>query len=119
MCGYCNVVAELVHGGVIYPRRHDLRLLKFWLCRQCGAYTGTHINSPTHAPKGGLARTERRLARIEAHKAFDPLWRGGGMTRAAAYAWLRLKLGLNDAPHIGFMDEAQCKRVVEICRESP
>lgn len=119
MCGYCNVAAELVNGDVIYPHRPDLAVLKFWRCANCGAYTGTHANSPTHKPKGSLANEELRHTRIAAHAVFDNRWRKLGIRRSAAYKWLGEKLGCPTTPHIGFMDEAQCKRVVEICRTPP
>jgi hypothetical protein len=114
-CGYCNVAAELVNGDLIYPWRFDLHNLKFWRCPTCGAYTGTHAGSPGHKPKGGLANQALRQARISAHAVFDIRWRSGKMTRKAAYSWLREQLGCPTTPHIGFMDEAQCKRVVELC----
>lgn len=114
-CPYCHVAAELVGGQAIYAHRSDLWGLKFWLCRACNAYTGTHRDSPVHAPKGGLARAELRSARIRAHAVFDPKWKSGDMRRGDAYRWLRDKLGMAEMPHIGFMDEAQCARVVEAC----
>jgi hypothetical protein len=115
--------ATLVGGDVIYPHRADLATLKFWRC-PCGAYTGTHKNSKTHKPKGGLAHEPLRKARIAAHEAFDKRWRREPFgrrkhtaeSRSRAYAWLREQLGMDRNPHIGFMDEAQCARVVEVCR---
>jgi hypothetical protein len=115
-CPYCNKDAELVNGDAIYPHRPDLHALKFWLCRPCNVWTGTHSNSPTHKPRGSLATPEIRKARGEAHFWFDGQRRRLGINRRAAYAWLREQLGVDHTPHIGFMDEAQCARVVELCR---
>lgn len=117
VCPYCQKPAELVGGEAIYPHRRDLFKLWFWLCNPCGAYTGTHANSPTHAPKGGLALAPLRQARIEAHAAFDGRWKSKQVKRADAYRWLRDQLGMTEMPHIGFMNEAECARVVELCRE--
>ena len=117
-CPYCVKDAELVGGDVIYPHRPDLFALKFWRC-SCGAYTGTHKDSPTHKPKGGLAHEPLRKARIAAHAAFDKRWQRRTHTaesRSRAYGWLREQLGMDRNPHIGFMDEAQCARVIEICK---
>lgn len=54
-CGLCHQAAELVTGKEIYthvPRLHDR---KYWLCRDCNAYVGTHENSHYHKPLGSLA----------------------------------------------------------------
>lgn len=117
MCPYCKIPASLVGGRAIYPHRSDLWGLKFWVCTSCEAYTGTHANSPDHAPKGGLANAELRSARIAAHAAFDPRWKSGDMRRGDAYRWLQEKLGMTEQPHIGFMDLEQCARVIAACRE--
>ena len=57
-------------------------------------------------------------ARMAAHKAFDPKWPDGKMSRSAAYAWLAKEMGLTKAQcHMFEMDEAQCQRVVALCVE--
>lgn len=54
---------------------------------------------------------------MAAHEAFDPLWRSGQRKRADTYKWLAEQLGLPLARcHIGLFDEAQCRRVLELCR---
>lgn len=67
------------------------------------------------APPGGpLAR-----ARIEAHAAFDPLWKSGTMSRRSAYDWLAIQLRLPVAAcHMVLFDEAMCQRVVAVCAAS-
>jgi hypothetical protein len=117
ICPYCEKPAELVNGALIYPHRPDLATLKFWRCAGCNAYTGTHANSPNHAPKGGLAREPLRKARIAAHAAFDGRWRRLGIRRGSAYEWLKGQLGVEYTPHIGFMNEDECARVIAACRE--
>ena len=112
ICQYCGGDATLVTGRDIYPHRDDLSHLKFWECKDCHAYVGTHVNSPTHKPKGCLANAALRLAKVQAHQAFDVLWQEKGMTRAQAYGWLQEALNMNKPPHIGYMDEEQCDRVV-------
>ena len=112
MCDYCAGPATLTTGREIYPHRPDLAYLRFWECKDCHAYVGTHKNSPTFAPKGRLAHAALRLAKVQAHQAFDVLWQERGMSRSQAYAWLQEVLGMDKPPHIGFMDEEQCDRVI-------
>ncbi len=115
-CPYCQADAELTTGKEIYPHRRDLYQLRFWICRPCKAHTGTHKYSKNHAPKGRLANADLRKARSAAHRAFDPLWRDHGMHRSEAYEWLREAMGWERQPHIGFMDVAECERVIELSR---
>lgn len=122
-CPYCNDAAQLVSGNAIYPHRPDLYHLRFWQCASCEAYVGCHRG--TERPLGRLANAELRLAKQQAHAAFDPLWKfhtwGDGyqtMTRNAAYGWLADQLGIARAGcHIGMFDVEQCQRVVEVCSE--
>jgi len=78
---------------------------------------GCHFG--TSRPLGRLADHRLRSARRAAHAAFDPLWRGGPMTRAAAYRALADSLGLPRGDcHIGGMDEAQCAAAVEFAAQA-
>jgi zinc-finger-containing domain len=57
-------------------------------------------------------------ARRNAHKAFDPIWKSGRMTRSAAYALLADRLELEPAAcHMRQMDAASARRVIEISKE--
>jgi hypothetical protein len=112
---------QLAGGRKIYPHRPDLWDGHYWRCR-CGAYCGVH---PNLKPLGSPANTETRQARSSAHAAFDPLWqkrqRLSGISRAKArakgYKWLAAQLGIAAKDcHIGMMDAATARRVVEICR---
>jgi len=117
-CPYCNQPAALVAGVAIYPYRPDLAHLSFWQCAPCGARVGCHKG--TTQPLGRLANAELRLAKQQAHAAFDPLWRtpAFGETRNSAYNWLADRLGIPRADcHIGMFDVEQCRRVVEVCAE--
>lgn len=68
-------------------------------------------DEPYSAPGSALAK-----ARVKAHRAFDPIWQSGAMSRSDAYRWLAAQLGIpfNDC-HMVKMDEATCGRVVEVC----
>lgn len=118
ICDYCNNEAELVSGEVIYPHRPDLYDLKFYYCATDQAWVGCHRG--TTKPLGRLANLELRQAKMEAHAAFDELWRSttpaGSFDRKGAYKWLADQLGISrDECHIGMFDVEQCRRVVEIC----
>ena len=118
-CPYCGQSAKLVGGEYLYSHRPDLYHLRFWLCDDCCAWAGVHRNSPTYRPKGRLANEALRRLRTRAHRAFDPLWKSGRKTRAEAYRWLQEALDTPYKPHIGFMDERECKRVIEVCDVLP
>ncbi len=56
-------------------------------------------------------------AKDTAHKAFDILWKSGGMNRTGAYRFLSRRMGVApDQCHISLFNLAQCARVVELCK---
>lgn len=117
-CNYCQQPARLVGREAIYPRRRDLRGLKFWHCAPCGAWVGCHRG--IQKPLGRLADAELREAKREAHVAFDELWRrttpAGSFDRNGAYRWLARQLGIERSNcHIGMFDVETCRQVVEVC----
>jgi len=62
------------------------------------------------APGSDLAR-----ARQAAHRAFDPIWQNGTMTRSEAYAWLAKELDLKpEKCHMFQMDIATCHKVCNL-----
>lgn len=115
-CGECGSRAELVTGEVLYPHRPDLKRKRFWRCTGClDSHVGCHPGSKI--PLGAPSRGPLRRAKMEAHAAFDPIWRTGEMSRSAAYAWLANELGIPRVKtHIGYFDLKTCRRVVEVCR---
>lgn len=114
LCPYCDKNAVKTTGRAVYPHRTELRDKLFYRCAPCDAHVGCHPG--TANPLGNLANSELRQARQAAHSAFDPYWRGGSMSRSAAYSWLAKQLGLpKDQCHIGMFDVATCNRVVVIC----
>lgn len=124
ICPYCNNPAKLVNGSAVYPRYPALADKLFWQCKPCDAYVGVHAGS--ERPLGRLANAELRKEKMAAHAAFDPLWkrkmaRDGipkKAARAKAYKWLAEALSIpREECHIGMMDIARCKRVVEICNQ--
>jgi zinc-finger-containing domain len=120
-CPYCAADAELVTGAEIYPNRSDLNELRFWRCAPCNAYVGCHKAGSGYGdgtlPLGRLANAVLRRAKMQAHAAFDPLWKTRRMSRRKAYSWLAGELGMPvKAVHIGEFDEALCMRVVQACK---
>ena len=117
ICQYCGSKAILVSCDEVYPHRPDLEYLKFYLCKTCGAFVG--CNKKTGEPLGTLANKELRGLRSEAHKAFDPLWKDGLISRTDAYKWLSERLCINPKDcHIGLFNDEMCLKVIEICERS-
>lgn len=119
-CPYCGAPAVLLESSADLYHGRDYG--PAWACRPCGAWVGCHPR--THTPLGRLADAELRKAKMEAHAAFDPLWKRKQViaginkhhARGSGYKWLAAQLGVNrEECHIGMMDVAMCKRVVEVC----
>lgn len=111
-CPYCNRAAEFRESSAsIY---HGKDYGPIYICESCQAWCGCHKGTQT--PLGRLANAELRAAKMAAHAAFDPHWKGTKIPRGVAYLYLSRALGIdqNDC-HIGMFDVAMCKRVVEVC----
>lgn len=68
---------------------------------------------------GTLANGDLRHKRIEAHKAFDWMWRSGLMSKRQAYKWMQAKLGLNEEQaHIAKFSEYMCGELIALCRQT-
>ena len=67
---------------------------------------------------GTLANGDLRHKRIEAHKAFDWIWRSGLMTKWQAYKWMQGKFGLNESQaHIAKFSEYMCDQLIAACNQ--
>jgi hypothetical protein len=55
---------------------------------------------------------------MDAHEAFDRLWRSGAMKRKEAYAWLQARMYEGHPIHIGESNEETCRRIVAIVQEA-
>jgi ssDNA-binding Zn-finger/Zn-ribbon topoisomerase 1 len=108
ICGECRAPMRL----------KDSRFGKFWGCTQYPDCIGTHGAHPDGSPLGIPADAATKVARVEAHKAFDTLWQGGHMTRKAAYAWLCSAMKMDRrAAHISKFSSADCAKLVRLIRE--
>jgi hypothetical protein len=57
-------------------------------------------------------------ARQDAHRAFDPIWQFGSMTRSEAYVWLAKQLSMpKHLCHVLYFNEEECKKVIEVSRK--
>lgn len=116
LCDYCGKPAQLVKGSVLYSNRSDLADGNYWQCVKCKAHVGCHRNS--EKPLGRLANRTLRLAKMAAHEALDPLWRGEPSRRSSVYLWLAGALGIPAREcHIGMFDEERCRQVVKVVRQ--
>lgn len=138
LCPYCFTPARLTDSSEVYNGRSYGPVYVCGRYPECDAYVGVHKG--TGEPLGRLADARLRKAKVQAHKAFDPLWRNAprmydlpddpqerkkavtrikGVARNRAYRWLAMKLGIRaDDCHIGFMNIMECKRVAQVCRNA-
>ena len=124
-CPYCGNTAAFLPSSEALYRGRDYGPV--YACLPCGAWVGCHPG--TRSPLGRLADAELRRAKIDAHAAFDAVWRAyhadrqaedpaypRHRARATAYRQLSEVLGIDprDCP-IGHFDLQTCQRVVELC----
>ena len=109
VCPYCGKPSVLIDSREVYGRSYGLMRM----CRDCDAYVGCHKG--TDIAMGRLANKELRVAKKEAHSAFDALWKSGMMGRKEAYAFLSEAMGIEkDRCHIGMFDTGQCREAARI-----
>ena len=112
ICRYCGSVIRLVPAETVYDEYTE-RLGKkgemIYQCQNCGARVGCHKG--TNRPFGKVANEMLRCKRVQAHRAFDSLWKQRGMKRRNAYRWLAKEMGLPmNAAHIGGFEMDQIGR---------
>jgi ssDNA-binding Zn-finger/Zn-ribbon topoisomerase 1 len=106
-CPDCDSVMEL----------KESRYGKFWGCTQFPNCRGSHGAHPHGSPLGVPANAETKAARIQAHAAFDVIWKGGHMKRNDAYIWLSRCLGIERRHcHISSFDKDMCGDVIRVCQ---
>lgn len=96
-----------VYGGKTYGSG------KCYLCKQCGAYVGTHKPRPDEA-MGILADHDMRAMKRAAHELFDSRW-SSPSERAKQYQWLADQLGIPPGmSHFGYFDKPMLRRAIEL-----
>ena len=114
VCAYCKQPTDFIDSAVIYNGRSFGMV---YACLPCRAWVGVHHGN-TRDAYGRVANKELRLAKNDAHRAFDRIWREKHMGRGKAYKWLGKQLGIpKDYCHIGYFGVDTCKRVVEVCNK--
>lgn len=112
ICPYCGRKPELRDNSIIYGRTYGHG--KTWICAgfpECDSYVGAH---PSGEPLGIMTDAEHRSLKKEAHALFDPLWKGGEMSRPEAYKYLQKIMELDaDHAHIGMMTKDQLKILID------
>lgn len=108
----CSVNIELTTNDRIYGRIYG-DWPKIYYCNDCRAAVGCHPG--TEIPLGRMADRATRQLRTKAHDEFDKLWRSGLMSRAKAYNWLALTLGIDPSQcHISWLSKDQLKDVATL-----
>lgn len=96
-----------VYGGKTYGSG------KCYLCKQCGAYVGTHKPRPDEA-MGILADHHMRAMKRAAHELFDSRW-NSPIERANQYQWLADQLDIPPGMcHFGYFDRPMLRRAIEL-----
>ena len=108
---------SLQRNRVIYGKDYG-RWPLIWYCHGCEAMVGCHPG--TDVPLGYMADQPTRRARMRAHQAFDPLWKGNNLiTRREAYKRLADYMGLPEREcHISMFNEYQCTDVIRFVKEN-
>jgi hypothetical protein len=87
---------------------------KYWSCEFYPLCDVQHSAHPDGRPVGFPADKKTRIARVDAHEAFDALWRDLGLTRTQGYELLQQITGLSEEDaHIGRFTLDQCAALVE------
>ena len=97
-CGcHKNTKALLKTGKDIYPHREGLYSLKFYQCKHCLNYIGTHKGHKViPRPLGIIPTPKLRKARMHIHCLLDPIWldaKDKKRARGKVYKFLTESLG--------------------------
>ena len=118
-CPYCGAKATLRPSSAVYgdAAKTDGFLYVCDRYPKCDAYVAAHRKS--RLPMGTLANGDLRHKRIEAHKAFDWMWKSGLMSKRQAYKWMQAKLGLSEEQaHIAKFGEYMCGQLIDACAQA-
>jgi len=115
-CNICGGKVSYVPSSFIYGQGRSYGSGFAYWCRKCGAYVGTHKNSPRCA-MGILADNEMRELRIRAHGLFDSKW-SNSRERSAAYDKLAGLLGISYKHcHFSWFDKDRLREAIRILEE--
>ena len=117
-CPNCGAKATLHPASYVYDNNRSAGSYLDVCDRYpiCNSYVAAHRS--TLLPMGSLADAELRHKRIQAHRAFDRLWRSGLMTKKEAYQWIQAEFGLHeDQAHIAQLGTNMCDRRIHACEQ--
>ena len=118
-CNICGGHVVFTSNAAIYGKEYGSG--KCYLCKSCGAYTGTHKPRPREA-LGLLADGPMRKGKIACHDLFDAMWRGkpkAQKKRKDLYAWLADAMGIPvEECHFGYFDIHQLRHAYRILAEA-
>lgn len=112
-CPYCGKPMHYRSAEGIYKENGKEQMM--YVCAgypTCDTYVRTVPG--TSKPVGTPANGDLRRLRVEAHKAFDQLWKSNLMTRSQAYRWLEaITCSSNKKAHIGICSDYMCKFIID------
>ena len=118
VCNLCGGKVDYVSNARIYGKQYGSGYC--YLCRECGAYTGTHKPRPKEA-LGLLADARMRKGKILCHELFDPIWKGKPKPqrfREKMYKWLSRQMGIRiEDFHFGYFDLEQLREAYAILQQ--
>ena len=115
-CNICGGPVIYTSNSVIYGREYGSG--KCYLCKNCGAYVGTHKPRPKEA-LGLLADAEMRDLKMRCHALFDLQWKSfkgnRKVKRQQAYKALaeELNIPVQDC-HFGYFDKDMLLRAFSV-----
>ena len=117
-CPNCGAKATLHPASYVYDNSRSAGSY-LYVCNRypiCNSYVAAHRS--TLLPMGSLADAELRHKRIQAHRAFDRLWRSGLMSKKEAYQWMQTEFGLHEEQaHIAQFGTYMCDRLIHACEQ--
>jgi ssDNA-binding Zn-finger/Zn-ribbon topoisomerase 1 len=105
-------------GGRLVLRDSTKFSRHFYSCMRWPLCEGSLPANNDGSPRGNPRPRSLQRARKAAHEAFDPIWKEGHVSRAAAYTWLQCVMDLtHQEAHMLQFSEEQCAEVVKLVGE--
>ena len=95
------------------PKLKFKNFSQMYVCYDCNASVGCHVNSSL--PLGKMADKETRQLRVELHTIFDRLWKSDLLSRDKAYCWLARNLEIETEDcHIAWFSKSQLIEAIDL-----
>lgn len=119
-CIYCGNNLDKVLGHDLLKLNRNFKFFErgsyYYVCQNGHELAYVRAHTTSGLPMGFVANRHLRGLRIEAHKAFDTLWKGrtAHMSRKDAYYWLAEAMKIPvDNLHMSWLTAKQCQAVVD------